>query len=171
MIQTSETLEKLAPALAKAQGQIRGAKKDADNPFYKSKYADLASVKEAIQVPFAENGLSVVQTISAPEGQEILGVVYITTMLLHESGQWIRDTLVMKAKENTPQGIGSTITYGRRYGLAAIAGVAPEDDDGEAAQGRASKATAVKEAFQAPLRTAAQQAPIGSGRIVTPSAQ
>lgn len=168
MIQTSETLEKLAPALAKAQAKMAGAKKDADNPFFKSKYADLSSVWTAIREPLTENGLSVIQTVSAPEGQEAAGIVLITTMLLHESGQWIRDTLTMKAKENTPQGLGSTITYGRRYGLSAIAGVAPEDDDGEAASGRSGKS--VKEqatqAFQAPPRPAPLTTP---GKIVVPT--
>lgn len=160
MIQTSETLELLAPALAKAQAAIEGAKKDSANPFFKSSYADLSSVWTAIRKAYTDNGFSVIQGVGGAEDGS--GIVHITTRLLHSSGQWVQDTLIMKPKENTPQGIGSTITYGRRYGLAAIAGVAPEDDDGEAAQGRASKMN-VKEQAQAAFR-----APTSQSRIVTP---
>lgn len=156
MIETSEQLNELSAALAKAQGEMSGAKKDAANPFFKSKYADLASVWEACREALSKNGLAVVQTAAADEA----ATVHITTMLVHASGQWIRDTLTMKPKDTTPQGIGSTITYGRRYGLAAIVGVAPEDDDGEAAQGRAASRSAAdaRAAFQ---RSAAP-------KIVTP---
>jgi len=127
----SESLNELAVALAKAQGAIKGATRDADNPYFKSKYADLASVWDACRKALSDNGLSVVQTPST-EGAQIA----VTTLLLHTSGQWIRDTLALTAKDEGPQAAGSAITYARRYALASFVGVAPEDDDGEGAEGR-----------------------------------
>lgn len=134
----SESIDQLAAALATAQSQIKGASRDSANPFFKSKYADLASVREACIGPLTANGLSVVQTPStSPEGH-----VALTTLLLHSSGQWIADTLTVAPKDDGPQAMGSAITYARRYALAAFAGVAPEDDDGEAAEGRGKSAKA-----------------------------
>lgn len=127
----SEGINELAAALAKAQGAIRGAAKDTANTFFKSKYADLASVWEACRGPLTENGLSVVQLPSA-EGAKVT----VTTMLAHASGQSITGHLTASAKDDSPQAVGSAITYLRRYGLQSMVGVAPEDDDGEAAQGR-----------------------------------
>lgn len=121
----SETIGKLAEALAKAQAKTKNATKDKDNPFFKSKYADLASVWEACRGPLTDNGLSVVQTTRADEN-----AVIVVTTLMHSSGEWISGELGAVPVKRDPQGIGSVITYLRRYGLAAIAGVATEDDDG-----------------------------------------
>lgn len=143
-MQHSEQIQDLAAALAKAQGTMGGALKDSANPFFKSKYADLESVWNACRKALAENGLSVVQSASTAEGG-----VAVTTMLLHSSGQWMRDTLPLHPKDMSPQGIGSAITYGRRYALAAMAGVYQTDDDAEAAHGRASQQ-------EAPTETAAR---------------
>ena len=130
-MEKSETIKELAIALAKAQSKVKGAIKDSSNPFFKSKYADLQSVWDAIREPFTSNGLSITQlTGEASDG------VLIETVLLHASGEWISSRLVMKPVKNDPQGIGSAITYGRRYGLQAIAGVCPEDDDGNRASGQ-----------------------------------
>lgn len=131
MSEQSEQINELIDALSKAQGEIVGALKDSKNPFFKSNYADLASVMDAIRSPFSKNGLAYVQTTEADEQG-----VCVTTMLAHKSGQWIRGKLRMMPKDATPQGIGSCITYARRYALAAIAGVAQIDDDGNAASGR-----------------------------------
>jgi hypothetical protein len=136
-MKASETINELAAALAKAQGAIKGAVKDSANPFFKSKYADLASVWDACRKPLADNGLSVVQFPRLANG-----MVEVTTMLMHSSGQFLSDDLNAEPKDTSPQGIGSTITYLRRYALAAVAGVAPEEDDGEAAQGRTQQAPA-----------------------------
>jgi len=128
----SDQLEKLGEALAKAQGQIQAARKDSNNQFFKSTYADLASVWEACRIPLTENGLSVIQCIEFKDGKRCL-----ETMLLHSSGQFINSTLDLSCKDETMQAIGSAITYARRYSLAAIVGVcADEDDDGEGAMGR-----------------------------------
>jgi hypothetical protein len=135
-MRTSETINELATALAKAQAKIEAAPKDTNNPFFNKKYADLASVWSACRVPLTENGLSVVQTADSEAG-----VVGITTRLLHTSGQWIEGTLKLAPTKNDPQGFGSAITYGRRYGLSAIVGiVADDDDDGNAASGPAVNA-------------------------------
>jgi hypothetical protein len=155
-VKQTDSINELAAALAAAQRMMEGAAKDSANPFFRSKYADLASVWLAIREPLAANGLSVVQMPSA-EGAKIT----VTTILMHSSGQWISSELTMTAQRqlkdgggweelNTPQAIGSTITYARRYALASICGVAPEDDDAEAAQGRAPQRAAAPPATKEP---------------------
>lgn len=123
----SEQINELAAALSKAQGEMKGATKDSSNPFFKSKYADLASVWEAFRDPFAKNGLSLVQS---PRFQD--GLVFVESLLLHTSGQWISGEVSAQPKDHAPQAVGSTITYLRRYAAQSIAGVCPEDDDGNA---------------------------------------
>lgn len=129
MIETSTDLGELAAALSKAQAEIKGAVRDSENEFFSAKYADLSSTWEACRPALTTNGLSVAQ---APyvEGS----AVGVETMLLHASGQWMRSKVSAVPRDLSPQSVGSTITYLRRYSLAAVAGVAPEDDDGEAAQ-------------------------------------
>lgn len=128
----SEQINEIAKALAVAQGVIKGAKKDSENPFFKSKYADLAAVSDACRMPLSNAGIAVVQAPASTED----GRVSVTTMLVHSSGQWMAETLTVKPKDDGAQAMGSVITYLRRYSLAAFAGVAPEDDDGNAAEGR-----------------------------------
>lgn len=128
----SESIAQLAAAMAKAQPAIEPAIKDAANPFFKSKYADLAEVWRVIQAAFAPHGLSVLQV---PETADD-GSVTLTTMVLHDSGEWIAGTMPVRVTKDDPQGVGSGITYARRYALSAMCGVVTEDDDGEAAMGR-----------------------------------
>lgn len=130
-MQTSEQINELAAALASAQAVMEGASKDATNPHFKSRYATLASVWDAARKPLTDNGLSVVQTARA-DGP----AVTVETMLAHKSGQWVRDALTTTARDAGPQSVGSCVSYLRRYTLAAMVGIAPEDDDAEAAQGR-----------------------------------
>ncbi len=127
-METSPTIGALALALSAAQGEMAAAKKDAENPHFKSRYADLASIWDACRAPLSKHKLAVLQTVAA-QGD----VVAITTMLAHESGEWVRDVLNLLPRDPSPQSAGSAITYGRRYALAAIVGVAPDDDDGNAA--------------------------------------
>lgn len=127
----SESINELATALAKAQGQITGALKDSTNPFFKSKYADLASCWDACRKQLSENGLSVLQLTEVTDGY-----LAIVTILAHSSGQWIEGILPVKVKDDSPQSQGSGITYARRYALAAMVGLAQIDDDAESAQGR-----------------------------------
>ncbi len=127
----SQSVAKLAEALSKAQGEITHAQKDTKNEFFKSKYATLAAVWGACRAALSKNGLAVVQTLESESG-----VVLVTT-LMHSSGEWISGRLPVNPVKNDPQGLGSAITYMRRYALSAMVGVAPDDDDdGEAAQGR-----------------------------------
>ena len=131
----SEQINELASALAKAQGEIKGAAKDAANPFFKSKYADLDSVWEACREALSKNGLSVSQMVEPTDNGDVL-----LTMLLHSSGQWLSSTMSLKikgdGKSNELHALGSALTYLRRYSLSAIVGVAPsDDDDGNAGKG------------------------------------
>jgi hypothetical protein len=127
-MQASESIADLAKALAAAQGDFKNAEKDCNNPFFKSKYADMASVKAATQEALTKHELSIVQLVGG--GHE---TVTITTRLMHSSGQWIQDSLELKPTKADPQGIGSATTYGRRYALMGILGVATDDDDGNEA--------------------------------------
>lgn len=130
----SEQINELATALSKAQGAIKGALKDTANPFFKSKYADLSSVWEACREQLSANGLAIVQTpFQVDTG------IGIETMLTHSSGQWISNQFTMPVAKADAQGVGSAITYARRYALSAMVGVAPEDDDGNAASGKVDK--------------------------------
>lgn len=133
----SETLGKLALALSKAQGAMLGAAKGNENPFFHSKYADLASVWDACRKPLSDNELAVIQIV---DDADKLGRIVVETTILHSSGEWFAGRIAMKPVKDDPQGIGSAITYARRYGLQAIVGVAPEDDDGNAASGNRGNA-------------------------------
>ena len=124
-METSETIGKLAEALSKAQAIMTGAKKASNNPFFKSKYSDLSHVMEAISQPFADNGLSFIQSPGF-DGERIT----VTTRIMHSSGEWIEGTTVLPPTKNDAQGYGSAITYAKRYGLQAMAGVPSVDDDG-----------------------------------------
>jgi hypothetical protein len=130
----SESIGKLAEAVAKAQGVMESAVKDSKNPFFKSSYSSLAAVWSACRKPLSDNGLSVVQTTEyLPESPDM---VIVDTRLCHSSGEWIQGRLSMKPVKADPQGIGSCLTYARRYALSAMVGIAPEDDDGNAATGK-----------------------------------
>lgn len=127
----SETIGALAAALAKAQSEISGAVKDAANPFFKSKYADLESVWQACRKPLTDNGLSVVQTTHYTSD-----TLMLITTLMHASGEWIAGEMPVLMKDYSPQAQGSGLTYARRYALAALVGVYQTDDDAEAAMSR-----------------------------------
>lgn len=124
----SPEIDKLAAALVKAQSAMTGATKDATNPHFKNNYADLASVWDAVRKPLTDNGLAVLQFPRTVENG-----VEIETTLLHATGQYLKDVLWVPASKQDAQGIGSAITYGRRYALMSVTGIAPVDDDGNAA--------------------------------------
>jgi len=127
----SNEINELAIALAKCQGEMESAKKDSDNPFFKSKYADLSSVWATCRIPLTKNGLSIAQTL-----ETINDKLHLNTLLLHSSGQWIKSTMPIISAKQDAQGMGSGITYARRYCLSAIIGISQDDDDGEAAVDR-----------------------------------
>lgn len=133
----SAKIEKIAAALSKAQGEIRNALKDSENPHFKSQYADLASVWDACRGPLSKNGLSVTQTTGLIQVSREKSLMMLTTVLMHESGQWISSGYPVEPQQQTPQGFGSALTYSRRYSLASLVGVAPdEDDDGNMGSGK-----------------------------------
>ncbi|HUD01713.1 MAG TPA: ERF family protein [Rhabdochlamydiaceae bacterium] len=125
----SENISEISKALAKAQGEMTHASKDSSNPYFKSKYADLAEVWNACRQALSENSLSVIQLLELIDGQPAL-----ITILSHSSGQWMKSTAVLPVSKPGAQELGSCITYLRRYSLAAMVGVYQDDDDGEKAQ-------------------------------------
>lgn len=143
---TSKNIDQIALALSKAQAIMEGAKKSSTNPFFHSKYADLAEVWDTCRKPLTDNGLCVVQSISSDlnysfiskvataKGIEERRYIYlsITSRLLHTSEQYFEDTICMPV-EADPQSLGKVTTYIRRYAMMALIGIAPEDDDGESA--------------------------------------
>lgn len=131
-MKTSETIDKIAPALLKAQTQIGAAAKGAMNPHFKKPFASLGDVMEACKVALNEQLISVFQ----PVGHDQYGQ-YVETVLLHSTGQFISDRMsITCSKENDPQAQGSAITYARRYALQSMLFIPAEDDDGEGAMNR-----------------------------------
>ena len=130
---TSPELDQIGSALCLAQAEIAGAHKNAANPFFKSKYSDLASCWAAVREPLTKHALSVVQSPSADGAK-----VSVETLLLHASGQWMSGTMTATAKDDSPQAIISIVTYLRRAGLSSFCSIAPVDDDAESAQSHAA---------------------------------
>src|SRR4051812_7968939 len=124
----SNELKEFTAAFLKAQAAMRPAAKDSVNPHFKSKYADLASVIDAVRGPLHECGIVFLQPVRYGERG-----VEVETVLIHTSGEWVSDTLTVPIPRNDPQSVGSAISYGKRYGLQSLCGVPSEDDDGNAA--------------------------------------
>jgi len=132
----SESILKFAPALVKAQKEMEGATKGKDNPFFKSKYADLPSVLEACKASLNNHGISIVQSTDVLASGGKL-VPMLETILLHESGEYISGIVEIRAKDiNDPQKFGAGLTYARRQGLQSLAVIPADDDDGNAASGK-----------------------------------
>jgi len=134
---SSAQINELITALAKAQGKIKPAVFNKINSFYtKSKYADFKSCMEACREPISENGLAIIQSCQTVDGNLVL-----VTLLAHTSGQWISSIFPLLMDKQTSQGLGSAVTYAKRYSLCAMIGIVADedvdqDDDGEAAVGR-----------------------------------
>lgn len=147
----TDSITKLTAALIKAQSSIKSAKKDNINPQFKSKYADLSAVIDAIKEALNTNGIFFTQIVGYTKNR-----VYIETALLHESGEMLSGktpVFISETKYNESQAFGSAVTYSKRYALQAMLGVATEDDDGEAAMGRGKSAappTFIKPTLVAP---------------------
>lgn len=148
-IQSMQSAEigELAGALAAAQAELPAAIKGSVNPHLKNKYADINSVYTAIREVLPKHGLAVIQTMLPTDGSK----AHVRTMLAHKSGQWIAGECVMPLdRQGGAQGMGSAITYARRYSLSAIVGiVTEEDDDGNCAQGRVQKQNVQQDRAQA----------------------
>ena len=122
----SESIAALAKAIALSQLHVENAMKSSTNPHFKSKYADLAEILNTVRPVFSANGIAIVQTPTFESG-----VASVETMLCHESGEFISSICSSPVSKQDAQGIGSAITYLRRYSLAAMCGIAQEDDDGQ----------------------------------------
>lgn len=131
----SDEIKDIACALAKAQQAIEGAVKGNVNPAFRSKYADLGAVWDAIREPLTGHGISVLQQLTTEDNR-----VACTTLLMHSSGQWIEfSPFAVPVSKQDAQGFGSAATYCRRYSLMAAVGIAPIDDDGNGTVGRDSR--------------------------------
>lgn len=138
-MKTSELINEIAPALVLAQMQMGGAKKDAVNNFFKSNYSDLASVMQAVSIPFSSNDLCFIQGAEYVDGR-----VAVSTRIIHKSGQWIESTIELPTTKSDPQAYGSAVTYAKRYGLQAMAGVPSVDDDAQYASAATTKSAGDK---------------------------
>lgn len=123
-METSQTLKEFSAAFSKFQGELKNAPKNSENPYFKNKYADLTGIIDTAKPILAKHGFSIIQGLSS-EGK----TATITTLLLHLSGEFIKDSLKLEAKDGSPQALGSAFTYGKRYAYAAILGMATDDDD------------------------------------------
>ena len=139
----SAEIGEIAAALSVAQAEINPAEKNATNPHLKNKYANISAIYDAVREVLPKHGLCVVQTMLPTDGTR----AHVRTTLAHKSGQWFASECVMPLdRQGGAQGMGSAITYARRYSLSAILGVvADEDDDGNGAQGRNNKAQIEKD--------------------------
>lgn len=123
------SINQIASALVKAQSEMSNAKKGSNNPFFKSKYADLNSIREAVLPVLNSHGISVLQPTFSENGKN-----YVRTILLHESGEYLESlTEIIFAKQNDAQAQGSGISYARRYGLQSFVCIGADDDDGQKA--------------------------------------
>ena len=138
-MKTSEAIDQIATALAVAQSKMKPAVKDSTNPHFKSKYADLTSVWESCREGLTANHVATVQNVETVDGR-----VLVTTRLIHKSGQWIEfGPLSVPMQKVDAHGVGSAVSYARRYALSAAVGVVTDDDDGNAAvSGEAAPANA-----------------------------
>ena len=123
----SESTTALFGALASAQGEMENASKNSENQHFRSKYADLAEVLNTVRPVLSRHGLSVTQFPSYGDG-----IVHVETIIAHKSGEWMSEKCSAPAQKQDPQGVGSAISYLRRYSLAAVCGIAQEDDDANA---------------------------------------
>lgn len=131
MVESKSIPVKLATALLAAQKDIDEVEKGADNPYFKSKYADLSAVIDAIKPALNKHGIVFLQFPTTPPFENYLA---LTTILIHvESGESIQATAIAPLAKSDPQGFGSAVTYLRRYGLQSIMGLKAVDDDGNAA--------------------------------------
>lgn len=134
-LNASLTITKIAPAILKAQQAMGDAKKDSKNPFFKSSYADLNSIREVAIPALNAQGVAVLQPNITIDGKP-----HVRTLLLHESGEWIAgDTEILSLKAGDPQANGSGISYARRYGLQSLLNIGAVDDDAEGSMGRTTK--------------------------------
>jgi hypothetical protein len=130
----SEKMEAIAAAIVKAQKLVVNAKKSSTNPHLKSTYANLGDVLDAVDGALETCDLAVIQTPTESDDSKL----HLETMILHTSGQWMSETMVMPLPKQDPQGYGAALTYARRYHLCAMLKITQEDDDGQGAKASVS---------------------------------
>jgi hypothetical protein len=136
-MEQSASITNLAAALVAAHAALSNVAKTADNPFFKSKYTPLDALIDHAKPVLAQHKLAVVQWVSSADS-----AAAVTTMLLHESGEWMAERAEIAVSKADPQAYGSAISYQRRYSYAAVLGIASEDDDANAASGKSKTAPA-----------------------------
>jgi len=130
----SETIGAIAPALVKAQAEIRPIVKDSTNPAFRSKYTSLDAIMEVVRPVLAKNGLIVVQSVLDTIDGEHSTSIMVESRVIHSSGEWIAGVVQVPVMQQTSHGFGSALSYGRRYSLSALLSLASdEDDDGNGA--------------------------------------
>lgn len=136
-MKTSSSIGAIAPALVAASAELGPVVKDSVNPAFRNRYASLDAIMEQIRPVLARHGLAVIQSGTTPETIDgRLMSVGVETMILHKSGEWVSSGVILPVEKPTSQGVGSALSYGRRYGLSAVLGLTAEDDDGQAASAR-----------------------------------
>ena len=165
-MQRSDTIGELAKALAAANLEIVNPSLDAVNPHFKSRYASLGAIINAVRLPLARHGISAVQTVSTDGG-----AVGVTTTLLHASGEWMAETAMSALPDRaTVQQLGSVITYLRRYALASITGIVGEDDDdGNATTSPSAPRTEARKPFKPQEARGAVPAPATAPKATKPA--
>jgi hypothetical protein len=165
ILTSEQPIAELAAALSNAQKHITNATRDSENPAVgrAAKYASLESIWTACRTALTNNGLSIIQS---PRLIEEMRLVEVETILLHSSGQMISDTLAMPLERVDAWAVGSAITYARKYALASIVGVAPEDDDAAAVMGE-RKTTEPGEILTIQARVSEVKMPKRGGKNVT----
>jgi hypothetical protein len=135
----------IAKALAAAQMEMGKALKQSQNPAFRSKYADLGNVMDACMGALNKHGIAVIQPMQETEFGR-----HVVTKFIHESGETLECPVPLIVQKQDMQGLGSAYTYARRYGLMALAGIAPEDDDGNAAAASVKRAPGVQDDARPP---------------------
>jgi hypothetical protein len=128
-MKTSDSIKHIAEALVAAQKEIRFAVKDSTNPHYKSKYANINSVIDAVKAPLNNNSIAILQSLSPSDDNKL----HLTTRLIHSSGEWLEDTAVCPIQKQDAQSLGSAISYIRRYSISSFLALYADDDDGQSA--------------------------------------
>lgn len=163
----SESIDKIAAALVEAQQEMGNASKDSKNPFFKSKYADLNSVREAALPALNKHGIVALQPTVILDGKK-----FVKTMLVHTSGQYIASlTEILLVKENDAQAQGSGISYARRYGLQSLVNIGSEDDDGQEAVGKPINKTVSSSSVKENVVISAVDKNSGNGTASTNSSE
>jgi hypothetical protein len=161
----SDSIGSIAKALVDAQKQMGNAVKDSKNPFFKSKYADLNAIREAVLPSLNANKISVLQPTIIHDGKK-----FVQTMFLHESGEYISGlTEILSTKEFDAQAQGSGISYARRYGLQSLANVGADDDDGQAAVGKPNPVIANTTLVKEASGNNPENTPVTASANITPS--